>query len=328
MTRKIVLLDPLPGKLLQEISNRIAKEEYCIISPLENTQWENFKDAVKDADILVHSSSDITAELLELAPQAGLIVKYEFRPGKADVELLEERGIAYAKVPCMALISVAEFTVMLILVQAKEFIKAYQDTLKETWLPDLQPQLTSQTKYPYNWVGLQSFNTLANRTAGIVGMGIVGKTVAKLLQPFGMKVLYHDIYRLSPEEEALHNIHYVSMEELFTSSDYVTVHLKHTDQTEGIIGMSEFKLMKPTAFFINTSRGRVIDEDALITILEQNSIAGAALDVYRYEPLPSESPLRNLDNVILTPHVAGIPLDANAALEAEIFVEKIIQHKH
>ena len=116
------------------------------------------------------------------------------------------------------------------------------------------------------------------------------------------------------------------MEELFSDSDFVTVHLKHTDKTEGIIAMSEFERMKPTAFFINTSRGRVIDEKALINVLKRTVIAGAALDVFWYEPLPSDSPLRTLDNVILTPHVAGIPLDANANLEADLFIDKIKEH--
>lgn len=324
--KNIFFVDPLPAALSQEISRRINNQHFSLHFPPEIIGWQEPRQDFRTADILVHSSSDITEEILQHAPGVRLIIKYEMRPGKVDEELLGKRGIKYARVPCMALISVAEFTVMLILIQAKEFIKAYQDTIRETWLPALQPQLTSQTSYPYNWVGLESFNTLANRTVGIVGMGIVGKTVARLLQPFGVKTLYHDIFRLSEEEEVLHNLHYASMEELFTSSDFVTIHLKHTDKTEGLIGMPEFSRMKPTAFFINTSRGRVIDEKALISVLESKSIAGAALDVYQYEPLPSDSPLRKLENVILTPHVAGIPLDANAAMEAGIFLDKINQN--
>ena len=203
---KIVSLDLLPNRLLQEISNRLNNEDFLLFSPSKDTHWEQFKDQLRDCRILIHSSSDINEEILRHAPKLKLIIKYEMRPGKADLELLQERSISYAKVPCMALISVAEFTVMLILIQAKEFMKASQDTINETWLPELQPQLTSQTKYPYNWVNLQSFNTLSNRTVGIVGMGIVGKTVARFLQPFGMRILYHDIFRLPTKEEEQLNL--------------------------------------------------------------------------------------------------------------------------
>ena len=223
----------------------------------------------------------------------------------------------------MALFSVAEFTVMMILVLAKELLKAYEDTKAETWLPKLQPELTTQTKYPYNWVDLKHFNTLAGRTAGIIGMGIVGKSVAQLLQPFGMRVRYYDIFRPSPQEEQELNIEYAPLDELLQLADFITIHLKLTEQTENFMGRREFGLMKPNAFFINTSRGRIVDEEALFAALKNKTITGAALDVFWHEPLPSDSPLRTLENIILTPHVAGIPLDANVDMEAEMILGHI-----
>jgi D-3-phosphoglycerate dehydrogenase / 2-oxoglutarate reductase len=320
---KIYSIDTLPTGLALEINNRINPQQFSFITPLKDANWEYHKRQLIDTNILIHSATDITDDILDNAPKLKLIIKYEMRPGRVNIEQLLLRKIIYVKVPCMALISVAEFTVMMILVQAREFIKAYEGVKKETWLPELQPMLTTQTQYPYNWVKLEKSFSLARKIVGIIGMGIIGKSVARFLQPFGMKVVYSDIYRLPDEEEELLNVSFLPLDELFITSDFITVHLKHTEKTEGIIGEKEFNLMKPGAYFINTSRGRVIDEIALIDVLKRKAIAGAALDVYRYEPLPSDSPLRTLDNVILTPHIAGIPLDANSGMEADIFIDAI-----
>ena len=326
MSDKIYSLDPLPTGLTQEILNRINTQQFSFITPEKDAYWEDHRQHLMDTSILIHSSTDITEDILDNAPRLKLIIKYEMRPGRVNLEQLLIRKIIYAKVPCMALISVAEFTVMMILVQAREFIKAYEGVKNETWLPGLQPMLTTQTKYPYNWVKLEKSFSLAQKTVGIIGMGIVGKAVARFLQPFGMKVVYNDIYRLPEKEEKLLNLSFLPLDELFVTSDFITVHLKHNDKTEGIIGEKEFNLIKPGAFFINTSRGRVVDEKALIDVLNRKAIAGAALDVYWYEPIHSDSPLRTLDNVILTPHIAGIPLDANAGMEADLIFEAIENH--
>ncbi len=278
---------------------------------------------MEDARVVIHSAMDITPAMIDAAHELKLVIKYQMRPGKADLSILKQKDIAYFQVPCLALFSVAEFTVMMILVLEKEFAKAYDGMKAETWLPDLKPQLTTQTKYPYNWVGLKSFNTLFGRVVGIVGMGTVGKNVARMVQPFGMQVLYYDLTRLPLEEERSLNLHFVSSDELLEQADFVTLHLKLTEQTENFMGAREFGLMKPSAFFINTSRGRVVNEDSLYNALKNHKIAGAALDVFWYEPLPSNSPLRTLDNIVLTPHIAGIPLEANAGMEAEMITDYI-----
>jgi phosphoglycerate dehydrogenase-like enzyme len=323
MSVKIYTIDNLPKALFQEIRDRLSLEKFSLVSAHSESTNRDHLDQLEDTQVLIHSMTDITPAMLDAAPQLKVVIKYQMRPGKADIHLLKQRGIAYIQVPCMALFSVAEFTVMMILVLAKEFIKAYEDMKTETWLPDLQPQLTTQTKYPYNWVSLNNLNTLFGRVIGIIGIGTVGKNVARMVQPFGMQVMYYDLYRLSSLEEQSLNLLYAPLDELLGQADFVTLHLKYTEQTENFMGDREFGLMKSSAFFINTSRGRVVNEDALFDVLKNHSIAGAALDVFWYEPLPSNSPLRTLDNVILTPHVAGIPLEANAGMEAEMIVDYI-----
>jgi phosphoglycerate dehydrogenase-like enzyme len=221
---------------------------------------------------------------------------------------------------------VAEFAVMSMLALAKEYTRAYSDTIKQVWLPDLQPTLTTQTQYAYNWVKLEKFDTIYGKTAGIVGLGTIGKAVAKLLRPFGVEVLYTDVRRLSEAEEKELGIKQVDLEELLRLSDFVTLHLRLNEDTENFMGEREFGMMKSTAFFINTSRGRVVDEDALYHALSSGGIAGAALDVFWTEPLPSDSPLWRLDNVIITPHVAGTPASSAVQTEAELIAQRIVEH--
>jgi phosphoglycerate dehydrogenase-like enzyme len=255
-----------------------------------------------------------------------LILKYQAGHGTVDLDEASSRHVPVEEIPCLALHSVAEFAVMMILALDKEFAKAYNDTRKQVWLPDLQPSLTTQTHYAYNWVNLAKFDSVHGKTVGLVGLGTVGKAVAKLLGPFRTKILYTDVRRLNEAEEQELGVKYVALEELLRQSDFVSLHLRLNEDTEKLIGEREFAMMKPSAFFINTSRGRVVDEDALHHALSSGRIAGAALDVFRMEPLPSDSPLWQLENVIITPHVAGIPVANTPQREAEMIAESIAKY--
>jgi D-3-phosphoglycerate dehydrogenase len=157
------------------------------------------------------------------------------------------------------------------------------------------------------WKELQNRGSLMlGKTVGIIGVGRIGQNVAKRLGPWGMKVLGYDPY-VKQETVANLGIKMVSLEELLKSSDAVTVHVVLTRETRGMLGMREFKMMKPTAFIVNTSRGPALKEAELVQALNEKLIAGAALDVFEEEPLPMESPLRQVDpmRLILTPHNIG-----------------------
>jgi phosphoglycerate dehydrogenase-like enzyme len=147
---------------------------------------------------------------------------------------------------------------------------------------------------------------MLGKTAGIIGVGRIGQNVAKRLGPWGMKILAYDPY-VKQETVVPLGVKMVSLEELLRQSDVVTVHVVLTRETRGMIGMSELKMMKPTAFVINTSRGPAIKEADLVQALNEKIIAGAALDVFDEEPLPMNSPLRQVDpqRLILTPHIIG-----------------------
>jgi phosphoglycerate dehydrogenase-like enzyme len=154
---------------------------------------------------------------------------------------------------------------------------------------------------------------LYDKTLGIIGLGTIGKKVARLGQAFGMRVQYYDIARLSEDAEDALGVRFRLLRELMQSSDVVSLHVPLNDSTRHMIGAGELALMKPLALLINTSRGPVVDEMALIGVLSGGKILGAGLDVFDKEPPPADNPLFGLDNVVLTAHFAGPTWDNHVA---------------
>ena len=152
-----------------------------------------------------------------------------------------------------------------------------------------------------------------DKTLGIIGLGTIGKKVARICRAFGMRVQYYDIARLPEHEEDALGVRFRLLRELLASSDYVTMHVPLNDSTRHMIGTNELALMKPTSVIVNTSRGPVIDEVALTRALADNKLFGAGLDVFDQEPPPPDNPLFRLDNVLLTSHFAGPTWDNHTA---------------
>ena len=146
---------------------------------------------------------------------------------------------------------------------------------------------------------------LKGRTLGIVGLGTIGKKTARLAQAFGMKVQYYDILRSSEERADDLGVQFALFEEVLRASDIVSLHVPLSKATRLMMGAAQFKMMKPSAYLINTCRGPVVDEPALIEALRLGTIAGAGLDVFDQEPPPPNNPLFSLQNVVLTAHFAG-----------------------
>ena len=146
---------------------------------------------------------------------------------------------------------------------------------------------------------------LEGMTLGVLGLGKLGTRTANIAKAFGMKVIAWS-QNLTPEKCAEAGVGYVSKEDLFRQSDFITIHVVLSPRSRGLVGAKELGLMKPSAFIINTSRGPIIDEAALLTALREKKIAGAGLDVFDIEPLPIDHPLRKMDNVVLTPHLGYV----------------------
>jgi phosphoglycerate dehydrogenase-like enzyme len=246
----------------------------------------------------------------------------EIRPGAALVHDL----------PNTALSGVAELTVTLILALFKDLRRVHDATRARAWRPGLEePTLTDQTRYAYNWIGLEDFGTLYRARIGIVGLGHIGRAVAARLRPFGVRLLYTQRTRLDEAREAELGVTWRSLDDLLAESDLVTLHHRFVegDAADGgndaQFDAAAFARMKRGARFVNTARGRLVDEGALAAAIRSGHLAGAALDVFRYEPLPDDHPFLAIppERLVLTPHVAGAPVDEAWRLAADELIEAL-----
>ncbi|WP_222539394.1 D-2-hydroxyacid dehydrogenase family protein [Pedobacter polysacchareus] len=234
---------------------------------------------------VMRERTPLTREILSQLPNLKLIISTGERNASIDIKAAEEFGIAIS--PTRYLSNGApELTWALMLALAKHLIPESSQVRKSGW----------QTE-----VGVD----LKGKTIGIVGLGRIGSTIAHYAKAFEMEVIAWS-QNLTEERAAAQGAKLVSKEELFIKADFVTVHLVLSSRSRGIITEKELNLMKPSAFFINTSRGPLVDEAALISVLTQKKIAAAALDVYEIEPLPLQHPFRTLTNVLATPHIGYV----------------------
>ncbi len=223
-----------------------------------------------------------------------------------DIKAATERGIPVANAGGSNAVTVAEHAVMLMLALPKMLIRTHHSVVNGDYEKfGLTPTVTTETEgHAGNWTRLPVDNVY-HKTLGMIGMGDIGSAVAERVKGFEMSMLYDKRKRLSEDEERRLGIEYASFEELLRRSDFVSLHVPHTKETEKMMGEKELAMMKRTAYLINVSRGGLIDEEALYKALKNKVIAGAGLDVFEKEPLPKDSPLLALDNVILTPHDAA-----------------------
>lgn len=260
-----------------------------------------------DAAFLITRRHDVNTGQLSATSRLRAVIQLAGGECSVDQTTCEQRGIAVHVIRSLSLITVAEHTVLLMLALLKRFVTAMDDLRSGRVVGDVQPALTTQTSYAYNWIGLTGFEPLYRKRIGLVGLGAIGREVAVRLRAFGCTVVYTKRTPLAAAEEDALGVRYAPLEELLEGSDCVSLHHRFDPAEEPYMGRREFDSMRPGSYFINTARGRLVDEDALIDALKRGHLAGAALDVFRYEPLPSDSPLLSAPNLILTPHVGGIP---------------------
>jgi phosphoglycerate dehydrogenase-like enzyme len=209
----------------------------------------------------------------------------------------------------------------LILALSKDMIISHASVVEGAYrLRGLKPERTAQRKIAFHWMHNTRVHEVRGKTVGIIGMGEIGCELARRAHVMGMRTLYYKRSPLSEELEQRFHAEYRDLEDLLRESDYVCLAVPHTPETEHMIGADELALMREDAYLVNVCRGGVVDEDALIEALANHQIAGAGLDVFTYEPLPMDSPLCLMNNVIMVPHIGGGTgttrlLELSAALE-------------
>lgn len=257
----------------------------------------SFQDHLSDAKTLIErlkpfdvicvmrECTPLPRSILEQLPHLKLISSTGKRNASIDLSAAQELGITACHTGYTSHGAV-ELTWCLILAIARNLCKEVSSMKEGKW----------QTT-----IG----GDLQGKTLGILGLGSIGGSVTKIAKAFGMKVVAWSP-NLNEERAKLHEVEYVSKKQLFEASDMLTIHLVYSAQTYDIISTQELSWMKETAYLINTSRGQLVNENALIEALHNKKIAGAALDVYNIEPLPKSHPFRSMDNVIATPHIGFV----------------------
>lgn len=263
---------------------------------------------IKDAEVFLTNVAPVTEKILRAAPKLKIIGCSRGGPVNINIAAATRRGIPVFYTPGRNAPVVAEFTIGMILAEILNIARAHAALIKGIWRGDF---------YIYEKTGFE----LEGKTAGVIGLGAVGQRVARLLKSFNMKVLAFDPH-VDGEVFSKCGVERVPLERLLKEADIVTLHARLTPETTKMINSTTLALMKPTAYFINTARGGLVDYSALYQVLKAKRIAGAALDVFEEEPLPDNSLLFSLDNVTITPHIGGASRET-AFRSADILVAEI-----
>lgn len=213
-----------------------------------------------------------------------------------DLDAAKQAGVPVAVNGGANAISVAEHTILLILALYRKLIPTVNRVNTGVWGDSR--------------LGTERYFEIYGKTVGLLGLGNIGRMVAERLAPFGPDLVYYDPFRLDRERERQLKVEYVTFDEVLSRADIVSLHLPLTEETHHLIGARELALMKDSAVLINTARGPLVDEEALVNSLEAGGIAGAGLDVLSQEPAPADHPLLGRDDVVVTPHIAGPTWDS------------------
>lgn len=301
---KAILVDPTSPENL-ELFRRLAPE-LEIVAPQTADDSELFA-LLKGTRALVTRRRTIDAELLAKAPSSLEFIQLQStRSDKVDLKAAHAAGITVATMPQRGCIAVAELALLLMLGLSKKIVRADHETRTGGYRQlGIEPELTSERKHGFQWMKLPDLFELNGKTLGLVGFGEIATEVARRARAFSMNVLYTKRERLPGDVEHEEGVEYRSFDALLRESDFVSLHVPHTRQTERMIDTTALHKMRPNAYLINTCRGGVVDEAALANFLSEGKIAGAGLDVFIEEPVPHDNPLLGLDNVLLAPHIGG-----------------------
>lgn len=266
-------------------------------------------ELVQDKEGIISMITDrIDGELMDRAPRLRMIAAMAVGYDNIDIGAATARGIPVSNTPGVLTDATAELAFALVLAAARRVVE--------------MDGLTRRGGFRY-WAPMLFLGTeVTGKTLGIIGLGRIGKAVARRARGFDMKVLYHNRERIDAADERELKTEYADLERLLRESDFVSLHVPLTEETKHLIGGRELALMKPTAFLINTSRGPVVDEKALVKVLRERKIGGAGLDVYENEPALTPG-LAELDNVTLLPHVGSGTLETRTRM-AVLAVENLL----
>ena len=308
MKEKILLTRTIHDFALKELRKKFQVEIHKGKIPISQ---KILKSKIKEVDGLICFPYDkIDKETIQLAKKLKVISTYSVGYDHIDTQFAKENKIRVGYTPEVLTDATANMAFALLLDALRRISEGDRIIRKGQW---------KQIYGAYDYVGLD----LHGKTLGIMGLGRIGKTLAKRAKAFDMKIIYHNRKQISKTEEKKIGAKYTTFDKLISQSDIISIHVPHTKETNQIFNMKIFRKMKNTAFLINTSRGKVVNEKDLAIALKEKIIAGAGLDVFETEPINKNHPFLKLENIVLAPHVGSSTKETRSKM-SEITIKNLI----
>lgn len=308
MKEKILLTRNIHDFALKELRKKFQVEIHKGKIPISQKILES---KIKEVDGLICFPYDkIDKEIMQLAKKLKVISTYSVGYDHIDTQFAKENKIRVGYTPEVLTDATANMAFALLLDVLRRISEGDRIIRKGQW---------KQIYGAYDYVGLD----LHGKTLGIMGLGRIGKTLAKRAKAFDMKIIYHNRKQISKTEEKKIGVKYTTFKKLISQSDIISIHVPHTKETNQIFNMKIFRKMKNTAFLINTSRGKVVNEKDLAIALKQKIIAGAGLDVFETEPIKKNHPFLKLENIVLAPHIGSSTKETRSKM-SEITIKNLI----
>jgi glyoxylate reductase len=304
---KVYVTRELPEKGLRIIKERFDTEVWPEYAPPPKKMI--VEKAAKVDALATLLSDKIDAEVFDAALNLKIVAQFAVGFDNIEVKEATKRGIYVTNTPGVLTETTADFAWALLMAAARRIVEADRYVRTGKWKVGWHPMMFQG-------------GDVYGATLGIVGLGRIGSSIAKRAKGFDMKVLYHDVIRRQDLEKEL-GIEYTEIDTLLQKSDFVTVNVPLLKETHHLIDEKRLKLMKKTAILVNNARGPVVDEKALYKALKEGWIAGAGLDVFEQEPIPTSSPLLTLDNVVVAPHISSASFETRSKM-AEMVAENLI----
>jgi glyoxylate reductase len=304
---KVLLTRTLHDFAIKELKKHFDIEIYNGPFPIPK---KKLLTKIKDVDGLICFPYDtIDNDVISAGARLKTISAFSVGYDQIDTKYAKEKKIKIGYTPNVLTVATADLTISLILDLLRRVTEGDRLIRRGDW---------KEVFGADTYVGAE----VSGKTLGILGLGRIGKEVAKKAKVFGMNVIYHNRTRIPPSQENALKARFVTLNELFSKSDLVSIHVPYSSKTHELVDKSLINKMKKSAYIINTARGRIIKEKDLILALKRNIIAGAALDVFYYEPIGKNHPLAKMQNVVLTPHIGSSSVVTRAKM-AEITVENL-----
>jgi phosphoglycerate dehydrogenase-like enzyme len=299
---RVAFLDPLEQRLHDFPAQYLPAPDFDVLT---TETPGKFPDGWQLADAAIWSETPLDRTLIEQMPRLKFLQRIGWFRARGDASFALERGIPVAVTPFGVADRVAQHALTLTLMLLRQ-MPAALEALARCSNPDELPELPAGTgPNTVNWAKIEGIASLNDKTVGILGFGEIGAAFARLLGAFQTRTLAYRRRSLSEAQESFYRVTWTPLEDLLRAADVVVSFVPGIPEARNLLGAQELGLLKQGCHFVSCGRALMVDEPGLVAALRERRIAGAGLDVYSVEPLPRSSPLRELDNVILTPHSAG-----------------------